>query len=70
MVYVGVFISLKSCLNSTTNHGEKIEVPNLIGKNSNNVKQLLAGTGLSFEVLDSIYAPSKTVGTILEQDQK
>ena len=70
VVYVGVFISLKSCLNSTTNHGEKIEVPNLIGKNSNNVKQLLAGTGLSFEVLDSIYAPSKTVGTILEQDPK
>lgn len=64
---VGVFI-LKGCLSYTTSHGEKIEVPNLIGKNQNNLKNLLAKSGLEYEVLDSIYDPSKVEGTILAQD--
>lgn len=70
LLYVILFLSLRSCLNSSTNHGQKIEVPNLVGKNSNNAKRLLAGSELNYVVLDSIYDPTKTEGTILEQDPK
>jgi len=64
---IGIFV-LRSCLDSATSHGEKIEVPNLIGKNQNNLKNLMAKSGLEYEVLDSIYDPSKVEGTILAQD--
>ncbi len=68
LIYVvGVFI-LRSCLDYRTNNGEKIEVPNLIGKNQNNLNNLLANTDLKYEVLDAIYDPTKVEGTILEQD--
>jgi beta-lactam-binding protein with PASTA domain len=55
-------------LDSSTNHGEQIVVPNLIGKNVNSVKAELEELGLQYEVLDSIYDPSKAEGTILDQD--
>lgn len=64
---IGVFV-LKGCLNSATNNGQKIEVPNLIGKNQNNLANLMSNSELKFEVLDSIYDPTKVAGTILEQD--
>jgi len=68
VLYIIIFFSLKSCLNSRTKHGEKIEVPNMVGKNSNDAKSILAGTGLEFVVLDSIYKPELVAGTIIEQD--
>ena len=37
VVYIILFLSVKSCLNNQTNHGQKIEVPDLIGKNKNNL---------------------------------
>lgn len=51
-----------------TNHGEQIEVPNLIGQRLDNVKNNLDELGLQYEILDSIYEPSKPEGTILDQD--
>ncbi len=68
LVYVvGIWI-LKTYLNSKTHFAQKIEVPNLVGDNQNNVNERLKGTLLSFEILDSIYDPTKIEGTILEQD--
>jgi eukaryotic-like serine/threonine-protein kinase len=68
LVYVlGIFL-LKGCLSFSTDHGDKIEVPNLIGKNQNNLKNILEESGLEYEVLDSIYDPSKVEGTVLIQD--
>jgi len=55
-------------LDSYTNHGQRIDVPNLIGKNVNSVKGQLEELDLQYEVLDSIYDPSKPEGTILDQD--
>lgn len=55
-------------LDSYTNHGQQIIVPNMIGRNVNSVKAELEGLGLQYEVLDSIYDPSKAEGTILDQD--
>ncbi len=68
LVYIILFFSVKSCMNAQTNFGQKIEVPSLIGKNQNNLENLLANTGLKYEVLDSIYDPKKVEGTVLEQD--
>lgn len=66
--YIILFFSVKGCLKSQTNFGEKIAVPNLVGKNSNNAKYLLKDSGLEFEILDSIYKPELVEGTIVEQD--
>ena len=55
-------------LDSYTNHGQRISVPNMIGKNVNDVKSTLEELGLQYEVLDSIYDPSKPSGTIIDQD--
>ncbi len=68
LIYVIGIFALKSCLSYSTSHGEKIEVPNLIGKNQNNLKKVLEKSGLDYEVLDSIYDPSKVEGTVLAQD--
>lgn len=66
--YFILFQVTKCSLDSRTNWGQKIEVPNLIGKNQNNLKNLFAKSELKYEVLDSIYDPTKIEGTILEQD--
>lgn len=55
-------------LDSFTNHGQQIQVPNLIGKNVNSVRATIEELDLQYEVLDSIYDPSKAEGTILDQD--
>lgn len=55
-------------LDSYTNHGQKIKVPNLIGKNINNIKYLLESNDLQYEVIEAKYDPRKPEGTIIEQD--
>ncbi len=68
LVYVVGVWALKVYLNSKTHFAQKIEVPNLIGDNQNNIADKLMNAHLSFEVLDSIYDPTKVEGTIIEQD--
>ncbi|MCH2230886.1 MAG: PASTA domain-containing protein [Crocinitomicaceae bacterium] len=68
IVYVAGYFLLSMYLTQSTNHGQQVEVPNLIGENQNNLENLMALSGLSYQVLDSIYEPSKVEGTILEQD--
>jgi eukaryotic-like serine/threonine-protein kinase len=55
-------------LDSFTNHGEKIEVPNLVGMNVRNVSELLEEKNLKFEVVDKVYNPKLAEGTIMVQD--
>ena len=68
IIYVIGAMLFKCSLDSRTKLGEKIEVPNLIGKNQNILENIFAESELSYEVLDSIYDPTKVEGTILEQD--
>lgn len=68
MVYFLITIFTIYYLNSKTNHGEKLEVPNYIGKNIKTVTSELDRLNLSYEIVDSIYDPNKTEGTILYQD--
>ena len=67
LVYLGIVLGLMLFLRYETNHGEKIEVPNLIGKSSEEGKKILSELGLQYQILDSIYDPSKPVGTIVSQ---
>lgn len=57
-------------LDAYTNHGEKIEVPKLVGMNVRNVAQLLEEKDLKFEVVDQIYDPKLAEGTIVSQDPR
>jgi len=68
LTYLVVITILVFYLSAYTNHGQKIEVPNLVGKNVNNIKSILDDLGLEFEVVEVKYDPKKVKGTILEQD--
>lgn len=57
-------------LDSSTNHGQKIAVPSLVGKNVRNIQAIVEQEGLKYEILDSIYAPDKPEGTVLSQDPR
>lgn len=54
-------------LDIRTHHGEKIAVPNLIGKHSDNIEELLDDSGLEYIIIDSIYRPELPAGTIVKQ---
>ncbi len=64
---VFVFL-LKFYLGVSTAHGEKIEVPNLIGKNEKDLVNILGQIDLEYEVSETVYAPEKPEGTIISQD--
>lgn len=55
-------------LDAYTNHGEKIMVPNLIGKNVKTIAPIMEINELKYEILDSIYDPKLAEGTIIDQD--
>lgn len=57
-------------LDFSTNHGQKIKVPILYGKNVSSIKPMLDELDLQYEILDSIYEPNKPEGTILSQDPR
>jgi len=67
LTYIAVVFITKTFLNSTTNHGEKVLVPDLTGKNIKNIDALLSDIGLEYEVVESIYDPTKADGTIISQ---
>lgn len=68
VAWVIIIWSSISYFNSYTNHGESIEVPNLISNNASDIPQLLAGKELKYEVLDSIYNPNLVEGTVIYQN--
>lgn len=67
LVYLVVLGALLLYLDISTHHGEKIAVPNLIGKHIDNIEDLLDDSGLDYLVLDSVYQPNLPSGTILKQ---
>jgi beta-lactam-binding protein with PASTA domain len=68
LAYILIVFVTKWYLDSYTDHGQKIEVPNLVGKNEKQIGSIVKGIGLSYEIAESIYDPSKPDGTILSQD--
>jgi beta-lactam-binding protein with PASTA domain len=68
IAWVIIIWSSISYFNSYTNHGESIEVPNLISNNASDIQKLLAGKDLKYEILDSIYDPNLVEGTVIYQN--
>lgn len=68
VAWVIIIWSSISYFNSYTNHGEAIEVPNLVSNNASDIPKLLAGKKLKYEVLDSIYDPNLVEGTVIYQN--
>jgi beta-lactam-binding protein with PASTA domain len=55
-------------LDIRTHHGEKIAVPNVVGKHVRDIEDLLDESELDYIVLDSIYRPDIPEGTIVKQN--
>ena len=66
LLYGGILFGTMRYLDSFTNHGEKIAVPDLLGLTSTQAKLKLEDLGLSYEILDSIYDPKKPNGIVLK----
>ena len=70
LFYVSVVLIMMVYLYFYTNHGEKIEVPNFVGMNSEKAKVVIEDLGLEFQIMDSIYDPKLPEGTVKEQSPK
>ncbi|HLG35366.1 MAG TPA: PASTA domain-containing protein [Bacteroidia bacterium] len=55
-------------LDNYTKHGENISVPDLRGMKVKQVDSLVSNLHLQFAVVDSVYLPDYSRGTIVEQD--
>ena len=66
LYFIVVFSTIKY-LDVYSNHGEEIEVPNLVGKTSSEAKMKLDELGLSYEILDSLYDPNLPDGIVKQQ---
>jgi len=68
LTYIIIVGGLILYLDAYTNHGEKIEVPNLVGMKAANAQTNLEELDLKMELLDSVYRPDLPTGTIVSQD--
>ena len=66
----GVFYYTMHNLVKYTNHNIKIEVPNLLGFQINNLNDTLEKLELRYEIRDSIYSENHPIGMIIQQDPK
>ena len=70
LVIVAIPIAALYMLDSFTHHGEKIEVPNVVGKSLYDAEMMLKDRGLLARVVDSIYDKRAPKGSVLEQTPK
>jgi hypothetical protein len=66
----GIFYYTMDNLDKYTNHNIKIEVPNLLGIQINNLNDTLEKLELRYEIRDSIYSENHPMGRIIQQDPK
>lgn len=64
VVFIIVFLKVY------TDHGDSIEIPDLNGKTTTEVADILSRKDLRFQIQDSIYAPISSPGTVLDQFPK
>jgi eukaryotic-like serine/threonine-protein kinase len=66
--FVGLFIGLSSWLESTTNHDQRIQVPDLTRMSTDEVEKALSTLNLRYEVIDaSTYDPNYPKNTVKAQ---
>ncbi len=55
-------------LNSYTQHGESVEVPDFKGKTMAELNGFIEGKDVRYLIIDSIYAPKEKPGVVIRQD--
>lgn len=68
LFYVTTVFLAMLYLTISTNHGEKIIVPNFTGMHSDKAIALLEELELAYEIRDSIYRPDLPQGTVVSQN--
>jgi beta-lactam-binding protein with PASTA domain len=68
LVIAGSFFGVIKWLDSYTNHGEYVVVPDFTGKKTLQLGDFVKDKDVSYEVIDSIYDPSEKPGIVLRQD--
>jgi eukaryotic-like serine/threonine-protein kinase len=71
-IILGIFLAIILCfffiyLPVTTNHGETITVPKLVGMNSRDLDSFLKSKNLRYQINDSSYSPGSKPYTVLTQ---
>lgn len=69
-VIVAIPVLVLYMLDSFTHHGEKIEVPNVVGKSVYDAEAMLKDRDLMAMVIDSVYNKQAPRGSVLEQSPK
>lgn len=59
---------LVKMLNSYTQHGETVDVPDFKGKSIGELNGFIEGKDVRYEIIDSIYAPKEKPGVVIRQD--
>ena len=67
---IGIPAFVFSSLGVFTHHGEKIEVPNVVGQSVYDAEDMLSDRSLKAVVVDSVYEPKAKPGSVLEQKPK
>ena len=70
LIIVAVPVGALYMLDSFTHHGEKIEVPNVLGKSLYDAETMLKDRGVVALGVDSMYDKSAPRGSVLEQSPK
>jgi beta-lactam-binding protein with PASTA domain len=68
LTYIVVVGGTVLILDSYTNHGQRILVPNLVGLKADVARTRLEELDLKMELLDSVYRPELPEGTVVSQD--
>ena len=66
-VLITLWILVK-LLNSYTQHGETVEVPDFKGKTIAELNGFIDGKDIRYLIIDSIYAPKEKPGVVIRQD--
>ncbi len=62
LLLTGLFFGSLRWLDSYTNHGREIIVPDLEGLNEQEAEKILSGKKLGYEIVDSIFIKGKKAG--------
>lgn len=70
LVSVGILIVLSFCLRLYSRHGQEFAMPDLVGKNVEDLEVVEEMSKLNCVIIDSIFTPNTVGGNILTQDPK
>lgn len=66
-ILIALWVLVKM-LDSYTQHGDSVEVPDFKGKTITELKNFISGKDVRYLIIDSIYAPKEKPGMVIRQD--